>query len=142
MNNAPGARGDIMLVRDENNGAPLAIQPLKGREHHLTGFSVQIPRRLVRQNERGVVHECPRDGDSLNLTAGKLIGAVMKVASVKTGRNKRCLGLCRPLLMAHRGVHQRQHDIAEHGRTRKQVELLKHKPDFLFANACKRVIVQ
>src|SRR5262245_59906593 len=75
---APGMPGDIYFVGDQDDGNALSIQRLKQLHEFLTGAAVEVARRFVGQDELRFVDQGTRDGDTLLLAAGELIGMVMR----------------------------------------------------------------
>src|SRR5215207_685266 len=61
------ARGDVVLVRDDDDGVPLAVQPLEEGHDFRARLGVERARRLVGEQNRRVVDERARDGDALAL---------------------------------------------------------------------------
>src|SRR5450759_3360813 len=62
--------GLLVLVGDHHYGVLLfLVQALEDAQHVLRGDQVQVRRRLVSEEDSGVVHERPRDGDFLLLAA-------------------------------------------------------------------------
>ena len=68
--------GDVPLVRDHEDRLPRFVQLPQQRHDLLAGGRVEVPRRLVGEQQLGVVRKRPRDGDALLLTAGELRGTV------------------------------------------------------------------
>src|SRR5579871_408650 len=74
-NDAVGVVGDIGFVRHHHDAdALLPIEPLEDRHDLHAGLGVERARRLVRQNQPGVINQAARDGHALLLAAGKLAG--------------------------------------------------------------------
>src|SRR5688572_30107376 len=69
--------GDLMFVRDDHHGLTVAVEPLEDRHYLGAGTAVQIPGGLVTEYDRRVVHQRPRDGDTLLLPAGELVRTVV-----------------------------------------------------------------
>src|SRR5919108_2420149 len=66
--------GDVHLVRDEHDrDAALLVQPLKNAHHFDAGFRIEVPGRLVGEENRRVVHERACDRHTLLLPAGQLV---------------------------------------------------------------------
>src|SRR5204862_166901 len=59
-------------VRDEDDRDALTVQLLQEDENVDAGPRVEVPRRLVGQQHRGVVDERARDRDTLLLSSGEL----------------------------------------------------------------------
>ena len=67
-----------------------SVQPHK-KLHDLDAcFGVEVARRLVRENDRRVVHERPRDGDPLLLPSGELV-RMMAFPAFEAPRSSRTL---------------------------------------------------
>src|SRR5437762_10603145 len=76
MDDAVRAGRDIMLVSDQNDGVANRLQTIEEVHNFHAGGRVQVPGGLVRQNNRRVVYQSPRDGHALPLSSGKFIGLV------------------------------------------------------------------
>jgi hypothetical protein len=122
--------GDIAFVREHDRDIPLRFSCWKMA---ITScwFSCQGSGGLVRQQNRRLVDQGPRDGGSLLLAARELVGMV--------------IGLLQPGLsasgMAARGrlqaaaIEQRQLDIVERRGARQEIETLEHEAVFLLRTA-------
>src|SRR5258705_13934259 len=78
-NHARAVFGDVRLVRHEDDGdAALDVEALEDAHHLEARLRVEIAGRLVGEQQRRVVHQGPRDGDTLLLAAGELIRMVAK----------------------------------------------------------------
>src|SRR3954465_2245519 len=64
---AVGDPGGGLLVRHEHDRAAVAGEPAEQPEDLRTGLRVEVARRLVREEERGVVDERTRDREALLL---------------------------------------------------------------------------
>src|SRR5690606_3116920 len=53
---ALGVCGDVVLVRDQHDRLPVAVQLLEQRHDLLARLAVQVARWLVRQQQRRLVH--------------------------------------------------------------------------------------
>src|SRR5581483_3930968 len=70
---APVASGDVGVVgRDDEREAELGLERVDQVEHALARVGVEVARRLVAQQELGLLDERARDRDSLRLAAGQL----------------------------------------------------------------------
>src|SRR5580765_404803 len=67
----------VMLVRNQNDSQTLVIQRLKDLHHLNRSAAVQIAGGFVGKQNRRPVHERPRYGNSLLLSARKLGGKVI-----------------------------------------------------------------
>ena len=71
--------GDLRFVRDQDDGdAAILLQPLEDVHHLDTGPAVQVPGRLVGEQNRRIVQERTGDCDALLLAAGQLIRVVLR----------------------------------------------------------------
>ena len=112
MHRAPGVRGDVALVRDQNDGVAALIQIFEQRHDFFAGFGIEVAGRFVGQNDRRIVHQRARDRDALTLTAGQFVRLVMNaIAQANIVQRLRRAFLARFGIDA--GVNQRQLDIAQ-----------------------------
>ena len=74
VDDALGLRGNVGLVGYEDDGSPFEVQAREDAQHVLGGARVEVPGRLVREDQRGVRDDRPRDCDALLLAAGELEG--------------------------------------------------------------------
>jgi hypothetical protein len=66
-------RREARLVRNENERLlVLTIQLKEHPEDILSGRGVKVARRFVTEDDLRLIHQCPGDGDTLFLAAGKL----------------------------------------------------------------------
>ena len=65
-------RGDVLLVRDHDDGDAVLVELLENGHDLNAGSAVEIAGRFVRQQYLGLVDQRARDRDALLLTAGKL----------------------------------------------------------------------
>ena len=73
VNNAVSVFGDVMLVRDKDNGVAFALQSVKQRHNFQAGLRIQVSGGFVRQNDRGFIDQRTGNRDALSLTTGKFI---------------------------------------------------------------------
>ena len=66
------ALGDLALVGDDDDRRPLGVQPFEQREDRLAVDAVEVPGRLVGEDDRRVAGERPGDRDTLALAAREL----------------------------------------------------------------------
>ena len=64
---AVGILGDIAFVRHQNNGIALRLQAVKQGHDFNAGRRIQRSRRLIRQQNRRVIHQRPRNRHALPL---------------------------------------------------------------------------
>ena len=133
-------RGDVGLVRHEHDRVAGAVQAIEERHDLDAGFRVEIPGRLVGQENRRIVDQSPGDGDALSLTAGQLVRAVVH-ARAQFDLVERSLGALDTVSLGDAGIDQRQLDVVQRGRARQQVEGLEDETDLLVADARQLVVV-
>src|SRR5579864_8566956 len=63
----PGELGDVELVGDEHDGQAAVVEVLEDLHDLDRGAAVEVPGRLVRQQDPGAVHQGAGDGDALLL---------------------------------------------------------------------------
>ena len=68
-------------MRDQKQRLALAAKRLKELQNHALVGLVEVARRLVGDDDVGVVDECTRDADTLLLAAAKLARAVRDAVS-------------------------------------------------------------
>ena len=65
--------GDVGLVGDENDGVALLIETLEKRHDFFAGFGIEVPGRLVGQDDRRIVDQRAGNCDPLALAAGEFV---------------------------------------------------------------------
>ena len=103
--------------------AVFAVELAKQGENLGAAVGVEVARRLVGEDDLGLVHEGPGDGDALLLAAGELARLVIGPLSQTDqgeGFEPRLLGV----LASDAGVVAGQEDVLEGGEGRDQVEVL------------------
>ena len=71
-----GVGGDVVFMRDHDNGAAFIVEPFEQRQDLLGGHAIQVAGRFVGQDEVRVIHQAAGNGHPLLLTAGELRGAM------------------------------------------------------------------
>ena len=80
MNSSMHLCGEIQIMSDRDNGLPVHRHKVTKDSEHLRGRQrIQAPGRLVGEDYRRVVGQCPCHGDALPLPAGQLVGRFVKV---------------------------------------------------------------
>ena len=107
-----GVGGHLGIVRHQNDGDPLGVELLKHSQDFDARMRIQIACRLVGQNERGAIDQCPADRHSLLLSARHLrrlvIGSVgQSNAAEQSPRQTAGLPGGTPM----RGIVQRHDDV-------------------------------
>src|SRR5437588_11012565 len=69
---AVGVASDARVVRDHDYGLPAFVQPPQQRHHMVAAAPIEVARRLVRENDLGVVDQRACDRGPLLLAAGEL----------------------------------------------------------------------
>src|SRR5258705_1771353 len=118
-NHARAVFGDVGLVRHEDDGdAALDVEALEDAHHLDARLRVEIAGRLVGEQQRRVVHQRPRDGDTLLLAARELIPMVAKPIAEAYGLQRVGRALP-PLRSGHLArVEQREFDVLDRRRAR------------------------
>ena len=80
MNHAMRVFGDVVLVRDQNNGISLRVQAIKKCHDFDTRLGVEVTGRLVGQNYRRGIDQGARNRDALPLSSRQLVGLVIHSA--------------------------------------------------------------
>ena len=140
VDDAVSVHGDIVLVRDQYDGVALLVQALEQRHDFVAGRGIEVAGRLVRQQDRRIVHQRAGDGDALPLTAGKLVRLVMH-ALLQIDLPMAPLRRLEALVGRHAAIDQRQLDIVQRRGPRQQVERLEDEPDFLVADLGELVVL-
>src|SRR5687768_3694267 len=65
-----------VMGHDDGSQSALIVALPHQFEHFFTGYEIEVPRRLVGEEEHRVRQKRTGDGDPLLLTAGKLVGKV------------------------------------------------------------------
>src|SRR5258708_20666198 len=134
VDDAMGVLGNVMLMGHQNNGIAFAVQPVKQCHDFVAGLRVEVSGRLVGENDRRTIYQCTRNGDSLPLTSGKLIGLVAH-AWLHADSAQSFFGAFRTLSRRHAGVNQRQFHVVKSSGASQQVESLEYESNFLVADA-------
>ena len=105
---------------------PRGVQLVKDHHDLRPGVRVEIARRLVGQQELGLIDDGPGDGHPLALAAGELrrhvVGPVGQAHHLQRLQGQ-------PVGADLAGVKQRHGHVRRRARPRQQVERLKDKPD-------------
>src|SRR3989442_1051226 len=136
-----GPCADDGVMRDEDER--LALFPIQADEEvHDLGrrLRVQVPGRLVRPHDRGVVHESPSDRDALLLSRAELRGLVVRPSVEYHGRHE---GERFPagFLRGHPRDEERQLDVLHGVEDRQQVVRLEDETHAPRTVSALRVVV-
>src|SRR5579872_2632894 len=133
---ALGPVGDVLLVRDHDDRAPLLIERPEHLHDLVAGCRIEVAGGLVGQDDLGVVDKCAGDCDALLLAARKLEGAVIQPLAQADSRRQFeapvALGLADRRVTGT--VMQGQLDIFEHRVLGDQVIGLEDEAEFLIAD--------
>src|SRR3990167_2174662 len=124
--NAFGMLGGICLMRHEHDGAAGIVQFLENRHHLQSGLGVEVAGRLIGEDDLRIVDERPRDGDALLLSAGELIGQIVR-AMRHPDRYERFFHSLRIVLYRMIVIQERKLDVLGNGRFRQEIERLEYK---------------
>ncbi len=118
----------MLVVGDDDERQPAAGQVAEDTQDVVRALRVEVPRRLVAQQDARFGHERAGDGRPLPLPArqpgGQEVGAVSQADPLQRRQ--------RPLLPAAPGyadVELRQHHVLQHAAVREQVEGLEDEAD-------------
>jgi hypothetical protein len=131
--------GEPEIVGHENDRRTrLPVERLEEVDDAASTVSIEIPGRLVGEQDARGVRECPGDRDALLLTAGELAWKVVQPVGEPDAAEQ--------LARARRGTvlaaELERHLHVLRGRERRdELKGLKHKPNFLAAKPCARVLV-
>src|SRR4030042_5454228 len=99
----------------------------------LAGFSIQIPGRFIRQDQRREIHQGASNSYSLPLSSGKFIGLMTHPVS-QPNLFQRLLGILTPFCRGSAIIDQGELNVMKSASTGKQIKGLKYKTDFLVAD--------
>jgi hypothetical protein len=104
------------------------------------GLRIEVSGRLVGEEERRLVDECPRDGDALALTAGQLV-RLMAHPILETDGDQRLFGQLAPLRTWNLRVDERQLHVLQRCGARQKIECLEDETDLLVAHSGQLVVI-
>ena len=114
---------------------------LKGADHRPGGLGIQVSRGLIRQDEQGVVDQCPGHCRALLLSTGDLCRVLfLDGGDAKYLAESVCPGLCRGTRTPSN--NGRQQDILPHRESIQQEEILKDKPQLLVPHCRQCSLIQ
>ena len=125
--------GNVGFVRDEHNGVAAGMQALEHRHDFDAGLRVEIPGRLVGEQDGRIVDERARDGDALALTARQLV-RTMGGALGELDLRERALGALEKVELTSR-MHHRPNELSGGQRQRVAIaRALVNRPRVLLAD--------
>ena len=79
MDRARAKRRGLRIVRDHDDSfANLPAEHLQNLQNVVSGLRIQVAGRFIRDHEHRVGHEGPRNRHALLLSAGKLLGQMLR----------------------------------------------------------------
>src|ERR1700733_322741 len=140
-NHAISVQCDVRLVRDENNGVALLVEPCEESHDFFAGLGIEVAGWFIGEENRRTIYESASDRDALALPAGKFVRAVHhSVGEVHLRKS-----LLRPHQALFGGraiVNQGQLNVVQRSRTRKKIERLKDEADFLVTNVGEFIVIE
>jgi len=119
----------------------IAGQFLQQGQHFDATLRVQRAGRLVGEDNLAAIHQGPRDGHTLLLTAGKLRGPMVH-AVAETQRGQQRLGSEDALFAGHTGVDGRDFHVFHRRGSAEQVVALEHETKGFAAQPGQRIGVE
>src|SRR5271157_206020 len=138
-----GVVGDVLLVRDHDDGLAGIVELAQHFHDFITGGRVQVTGGFVGQDDVGVVDQRAGDGHALLLTPGELGRPVVdSIAQADQGGelDRSLVRLVADFTASL--VRQRKLDILEHGVLRDQVVRLEDEAEVAAADLGKLVIIE
>ena len=122
---AVGAGGDRGVVGDQDQGVTALVEVGQERHHDRLVDRVEVPRRLVGEDQRRLVDQRPGDADPLLLASGEL-ARQMAQPLAQAHPAQRLLGLA---AVGHAVDVLGEHDVLQRGEVGDQMELLEDQAD-------------
>jgi len=76
----PRVSGDVLFVRDHDNGNSALVELLKNSHDLHAGPAVEIAGGFIGEHDFGIINQCAPDRHALLLTARKLAGIMLFAA--------------------------------------------------------------
>ena len=124
---------DVYIVRDHDDRDALVVQRPEQLHDLCAGLAVQCAGRFVGEQNFRIIDNGARNGDTLTLTAGKLVGLEIH-AVAEPDAFQRANGTLAALLFRHARVEQGERNVFDGALPRQQVEALKNEADGMQAN--------
>lgn len=123
-----------MIVGDrDQRGVRLGGHLVEEGHDGCARVDVERAGRLVREDQHGLAHECPRDGDALLLTAGESVGDLLDAMPEADPLEHVGGDLTTIPEHASLGMTERHHHVVDRGAPGEQVELLENEADVVAA---------
>jgi hypothetical protein len=136
-----GAIGDLSRMGNQDNRSTIAVKVLEERHDLVASTTVQRPRRLVGQDESGIVHHRARNDDSLLLPSRQLIRRVMDTIG-QPNAVERIFGLAPPFLATNARVDKRKLDIFQCAHPRQERRELEYEANFIAPDGRPCILAQ
>src|SRR5207245_1974726 len=85
MNNAPRLFRHVVFVRDDDDGVAAVVERAEEVEDLAARLRIEVPRRLVGEQQGRFVHQSAGNGHALSLPAGELVRLVMHPVAQPAG---------------------------------------------------------
>ncbi len=128
MNLPPRGVGQAFVVRNDDDGRSVGIEPLEEGDDLSASVSVELAGWLVGENKSWTIRQCARYCHTLLLPAREL-GRTMTLAVAQADVAKELRRPLSSLLAWHFCLRHRQRDVLECRQNRHQIEALKDEPD-------------
>ena len=126
--------GVARVVGDHTDGDAIGVQILEQVHDGVAIFGVEVARRLIGEKDQGIANESAGYGDTLLLTAGKLLGIVFG-AVVHANTFERVLRFLFAFGGTNAAIVERQLDVFVDSEIANQIKGLKDKTDFAITDA-------
>ena len=86
-----GLFGNFARMGNDDDRVATLVHAAQERHDFVAALAVERAGRLVRKNDPAAIHQRPGDGDTLLLTAGKLVGTMIEpVAKLQRAKQRLC----------------------------------------------------
>lgn len=137
---AAGSLGDILFVRDQNDGVAVLMKFIKKEHDFVARGRIQVAGRFIGQEDGGPVDQSARDGDTLTLTAREFIG-LMGHAVAQSDLLEDLGRDLTALVSGDSGIDERQLHVVKRGAARQKIKSLKNEADFLIADIGQLIVI-
>src|SRR5690606_7111356 len=121
---------NVIFMGYHDDGISSLMKLMEQAHDVMGGLTVQVTCWFIGENYTGVVHQSTGNGDTLSLPAGQFVGFVMNpIFKPHAFQRHKCLVLSVRFIVTR--IDQWQGNVIQAGGTRKQVEGLENKTDFL-----------
>src|SRR6476646_2772989 len=108
MQRALGPRRRVWVVRHHDDGlSVIPIERLEEIENFVAGLAIEVARRLIAEEQRGIRDDRAREADALRLSAGQLPREMIH-AVAKPDDRQRHLDALAAVRLAELGQQQRE----------------------------------